>query len=42
MSELCGFGVVGVEVLNFPNECCIVFLAQGPVNKVGELHTAGE
>jgi len=26
-SKLCGFGVVGAEVLDFPNECCIVFLA---------------
>jgi len=25
-SELCGFGVVGAEVLDFPDECCIVFL----------------
>jgi len=26
-SELCGFGVVGVEILDFSNKCCIVFLA---------------
>ena len=25
-SKLCGFGVVGVEVLDFPDECCVVFL----------------
>jgi len=42
MSKLCGFGVVGAEVLNLPNEGHVVFLAQGPVNEVSELHTVGE
>jgi len=26
VSKLCGFGVVGAEVLDFPDECCVVFL----------------
>jgi len=41
-SKLCGFGVVGAEILDFPNECRVIFLAQGPVNEVGELHTSSE
>jgi len=40
--ELCGLGIVGAEVLDFSNKCCIVFLAQSPINKVSELHTTGE
>ena len=42
MSKLCGFGVVGAEVLNFPDKGRVVFLAQCPVNKVSELHTTGK
>jgi len=42
MSKLCGFGIVGAEVLDFSNECRVVFLMQGPVNEVGELHTTSE
>jgi len=26
-SKLCGFGVVGAEILDFPNERCVIFLA---------------
>jgi len=34
--------VVGAEVLYFSDECCIIFLAQSPVNEVGKLHTTSE
>jgi len=42
MCNLCSFGVVGTEVLYFSDERCVIFLAQGPVNKVGVLLTIGE
>jgi len=41
-SNLYGLGVVGAEVLYFSDECCIVFFAQGPVDKVSELHTTSK
>ena len=41
-SELRGFRMVSAEVLHFPDEYRIVFFVQGPVNKVGELHTTSE
>jgi len=41
-SELCGLGIVGTEILDFPNECRVIFLTQGPINKVGELHITGK
>ena len=42
MSNLCGLGVVGTEVLDLSSECCIIFLAQGPIDKVSVLHTLNE
>ena len=42
MSDLCSLGVVGVKVLDFSSKCRVIFLAQGPVNKVSVLRTLNE
>jgi len=42
MSNLCSFGVVGAEVLDFSDECRIVSFAQGPVNEVSKLHATSK
>ena len=40
-SDLGSFGMVGVEVLDFSYERGVILFAQGPVDKVGELHPLG-
>jgi len=42
MCDLCGFGVVGVEVLDFSDERRVIFRAQGPVNEVSVLLAIGK
>ena len=42
MSDLCGLRVVGAKVLDFPSECRVIFLMQGPVNEVGVLRIFNE
>ena len=42
VSDLRSLGVVGAKVLDFSSKCRIIFLAQGPVNKVSILRTLNE